>query len=155
MPIWWRPDEQLMSRQYNKTDFYPWDKKNYLCWDHSLYLDRSLGNTTILTPQFNDLFKNKFQVDIVMRYDESRLDDFTGLLLVDSASNRFLNLTLINGRGTIHGMVTGYNSSQAIQVFSKMNLMNQRSSNTIMNSHISISLFQKRLFKIIYIKIAH
>jgi hypothetical protein len=78
-------------------------------------------------PQFNDLFKNGFQVDIVMRYDESRLDDFTGLLLVDSASNRFLNLTLINGRGTIHGMVTGYNSSQAIQVFRKLILTNQRS----------------------------
>jgi hypothetical protein len=58
----------------------------------------------------------KFQVDIVMRYDESRLDDFTGFFVVDSASNRFLNLTLINGRGTIHGMVTGHNSSQAIQV---------------------------------------
>ena len=51
-----------------------------------------------------------------MRFDESRLDDFTGFFFVDSASNRFLNLTLVSGRGTIHGLVTGHNSSQAIQV---------------------------------------
>jgi hypothetical protein len=51
-----------------------------------------------------------------MRYDESRLDDFTGFFVVDAASNRFLNLTLVNGRGTIHGTVTGHNSSQSIQV---------------------------------------
>ena len=57
-----------------------------------------------------------WQVDIVMRFDESRLDDFTGFFVVDSASNRFLNLTLINARGTLHGLVTGHNSSQAIQV---------------------------------------
>ena len=67
-------------------------------------------------PHIKIVMSHVFQVDIVMRYDESRLDDFTGLLIVDASSNRFLNLTLINGRGTIHGMVTGFNSSQAIQV---------------------------------------
>lgn len=51
-----------------------------------------------------------------MRYDESSLDDFTGVLVVDSLSNRYLNLTLVNAKGTIHGTVIGFNSSQAIQV---------------------------------------
>ena len=50
-----------------------------------------------------------------MKFEESHLDDFDGLLLVDSSSNIMLNLTFFNARGSLIGHVHGYNSSQAIQ----------------------------------------
>ena len=56
------------------------------------------------------------QVDVVMRYHESHLADFTGYLLVDTNSNQYLNLTLHQFRGTLHGLVIGSNSTQAIQI---------------------------------------
>ena len=51
-----------------------------------------------------------------MKFQDSHLEDFTGLLLVDSASNIILNLTLYNGKGSLHGEVSGFNASQAIQI---------------------------------------
>ena len=41
-----------------------------------------------------------------MRYHESELGDFEGLLILDSNSNQFLNLTLYAAKGTVHGMVS-------------------------------------------------
>ena len=65
-------------------------------------------------------FKNycviKQQVDVTMRFQKSMLEDFSGVLAVDSNSNSNLNLTLFNVKGSIHGTVNGYNSSQAIHI---------------------------------------
>ena len=44
------------------------------------------------------------------------LDDFTGVLTLDSNSNSNLNLTLFNAKGSIYGIVNGYNSSQVIHI---------------------------------------
>lgn len=51
-----------------------------------------------------------------MQYHESSLSDFNGYLLVDTHSNQYLNLTLSKFRGTLHGLVTGLDSTQAIQI---------------------------------------
>ena len=69
-----------------------------------------------------------------MRYHESAMGDFEAILILDSNSNQFINLPLYRAKGTVHGMVflyflvimkqvlknilqiTGYNSSQAIQL---------------------------------------
>ena len=51
-----------------------------------------------------------------MRFQKSQLEDFNGLLFIDSDSNSNLNLTLFNAKGSIHGTVLGYNSSQAIHI---------------------------------------
>lgn len=45
------------------------------------------------------------QVDIVLHYHESFLEDFSGTVVVDSSSNHFLNLTLFGVRGIIRGIV--------------------------------------------------
>ena len=45
------------------------------------------------------------QVDVVMRYHESALGDFEAILVLDSNSNQFINLTLYRAKGTVHGMV--------------------------------------------------
>lgn len=58
----------------------------------------------------------KLQVDVTMRFQKSMLEDFNGFLSIDSHSNSNLNLTLFNVKGSIHGMVNGYNSSQAIHI---------------------------------------
>ena len=51
-----------------------------------------------------------------MRFQKSELEDFIGVLFIDSNSNSNLNLTLFNAKGSIHGTVLGYNSSQAIHI---------------------------------------
>ena len=51
-----------------------------------------------------------------MRFQKSRLENFKGALTIDSNSNSNLNLTLFNAKGSIHGTVNGYNSSQAIHI---------------------------------------
>jgi hypothetical protein len=48
----------------------------------------------------------------VMQYHESLLGDFSGVLLVDSHSNAFLNITLIEAMGSIHGTVSSSNYTQ-------------------------------------------
>lgn len=57
-----------------------------------------------------------FQVDVVMKYHESKVGEFSGHLVVDTSSNLFLNLTLFDVQGTLHGLVSGFNSTQAIQI---------------------------------------
>ena len=52
------------------------------------------------------------QVDVVMRYHESALEDFSGFLQVDSYSNALLNLTLMDVTGTIHGTISSNNFTQ-------------------------------------------
>ena len=47
-----------------------------------------------------------------MKYHESILEDFSGLLLIDSHSNAFLNLTLVNVMGSVHGTVASLNHTQ-------------------------------------------
>ena len=47
-----------------------------------------------------------------MKYHESVLEDFSGLLLVDSRSNAFLNLTLVNVMGSVHGTISSINYTQ-------------------------------------------
>ena len=56
------------------------------------------------------------QVDVTMRFQKSTLKDFDGMLIVDSNSNSNLNLSLYDAKGSIHGMVRGYNSSQVIHL---------------------------------------
>ena len=51
-----------------------------------------------------------------MRFQKSRLENFEGALTIDSNSNSNLNLTLFSAKGSIHGTVNGYNSSQAIHI---------------------------------------
>ena len=47
-----------------------------------------------------------------MKYHESVLEDFTGFLFVDSRSNAFLNLTLVNVMGSVHGTISSINYTQ-------------------------------------------
>ena len=47
-----------------------------------------------------------------MRYHESSLADFSGLLQVDSYSNALLNLTLMDVMGSIHGTISSNNFTQ-------------------------------------------
>ena len=54
------------------------------------------------------------QVDVVMQYHDSALSDFTGLLQIDTHSNAFLNLTLKDVMGSIHGTLTSNNFTQVI-----------------------------------------
>lgn len=56
------------------------------------------------------------QVDVVMQYHESALADFSGLLQIDMHSNAFLNLTLKEVMGSIHGTLTSNNFTQVLQV---------------------------------------
>ncbi len=49
-----------------------------------------------------------------MKYHESLLGDFSGVLLIDSQSNAFLNLTLIDVMGTVHGTISSPNYTQVI-----------------------------------------
>jgi len=51
-----------------------------------------------------------------MKYHESVLEDFSGVLMIDSHSNAFLNLTLINTMGSVHGTISTINYTQAVQV---------------------------------------
>ena len=68
------------------------------------------------TIKFQNYCVIKLQVDVTMRFQKSMLEDFSGVLVVDSNSNSNLNLTLFNVKGSIHGIVNGYNSSQAIHI---------------------------------------
>ena len=52
------------------------------------------------------------KVDVVMKYHESVLEDFSGVLMIDSHSNAFLNLTLINTMGSVHGTISTINYTQ-------------------------------------------
>ena len=52
------------------------------------------------------------KVDVVMKYHESVLEDFSGVLIIDSHSNAFLNLTLINTMGSVHGTISTINYTQ-------------------------------------------
>ena len=47
-----------------------------------------------------------------MKYHESVLEDFSGVLIIDSHSNAFLNLTLINTMGSVHGTISTINYTQ-------------------------------------------
>ena len=47
-----------------------------------------------------------------MQYHESALSDFSGLLQIDTNSNAFLNLTLKDVMGSIHGTLTSNNFTQ-------------------------------------------
>ena len=47
-----------------------------------------------------------------MRYHESSLADFSGLLQVDSYSNALLNLTLMDVMGSVHGTISSNNFTQ-------------------------------------------
>lgn len=60
--------------------------------------------------------QHRSKVDVVMKYHEAKMSDFTGQLLVDRRSNQFLELVLNDVMGTLTGMVVGYNSTQAVQV---------------------------------------
>ena len=51
-----------------------------------------------------------------MQYHESTLADFSGLLQIDMHSNAFLNLTLKDVMGSIHGTLTSNNFTQVLQV---------------------------------------
>ena len=52
-----------------------------------------------------------------MRYHESFLGDFSGILQVDSHSNAFLNLTLMDVMGSIHGTISSSNFTQVCIFF--------------------------------------
>ena len=51
-----------------------------------------------------------------MKFDQSSLTNYHGSLIVDAHSNQYLNLTLLDAQGTIHGLVAGRNTTQAIQI---------------------------------------
>ena len=57
------------------------------------------------------------KVDVVMKYHESVLEDFSGVLIIDSHSNAFLNLTLINTMGSVHGTISTINYTQVSTKF--------------------------------------
>lgn len=57
-----------------------------------------------------------------MHYHESFLGDFSGFLQVDSHSNAFLNLTLIEVMGSIHGTIASSNFTQVNYTFRKSNI---------------------------------
>eukprot|EP00093_Oithona_nana_P014457 14457.XXX_467503_458791_1 [CDS] Oithona nana genome sequencing. len=60
--------------------------------------------------------QHRTKVDVVMQYHESALADFSGLLQIDMHSNAFLNLTLKEVMGSIHGTLTSNNFTQVLQV---------------------------------------
>ena len=45
------------------------------------------------------------QSDVTFLYDESYLEDFHGAVFLDKYSNRYLNITLIGGSGSIVGTI--------------------------------------------------
>lgn len=50
-------------------------------------------------------------------HDFSRVDDFSGTIIVDFKSNRFFNLTVYNATGIMHGIVKKDTDKNSIDEF--------------------------------------
>ena len=81
-------------------------------WNKSSLQTHSEISKTLYDRQYVFFYIIHSKVDVVMKYHESVLEDFSGVLMIDSHSNAFLNLTLINTMGSVHGTISTINYTQ-------------------------------------------
>jgi len=102
-------DQNQLEGGRRIQEMFPFIKKTSI-WQRHVEITHRESPLLVMTMQ------HRSRVDVVMRYHESALEDFSGFLQVDSYSNALLNLTLMDVTGTIHGTISSNNFTQVLQV---------------------------------------